>query len=226
MNPITLESTNLNELAYQEIKKCIISRELAPGERLVDSQLAALFGISRTPIRDAMRRLTKEGLLTNTSARGFYVFTPTLRDIDEIFSISKMVETEAATRIIHFLMARPAAEWEEKLCLLGEKANDVSSISGDEEFKRYLIEISDNARLYDIYVQNHWQRVLLANIIHGTPDPAAAAFRMEKSKLVHNRIVLGIRNHDIEYTVKAIEEHNSYGITDAVEYVQQLDPQP
>ena len=64
MDAVVLESTNLNELAYGEIRKRIISREFPPGQRLVDSQLAAMFKISRTPIRDAIRRLVKEGLLT------------------------------------------------------------------------------------------------------------------------------------------------------------------
>ena len=99
MDSVILESVNLNDLAYEEIKKRIISREFAPGQRLVDSQLATIFQISRTPIRDAMRRLTKEGLLTNTSSRGFYVFAPTLKDIDEIFSISGMIETEDVSGI-------------------------------------------------------------------------------------------------------------------------------
>ena len=67
MDSVILESVNLNDLAYEEIKKRIISREFAPGQRLVDSQLATIFQISRTPIRDAMRRLTKEGLLTKSS---------------------------------------------------------------------------------------------------------------------------------------------------------------
>ena len=53
MDSVILESVNLNDLAYEEIKKRIISREFAPGQRLVDSQLATIFQISRTPIRDA-----------------------------------------------------------------------------------------------------------------------------------------------------------------------------
>ena len=103
METLEKREAELNE----EIKKRIISREFAPGQRLVDSQLATIFQISRTPIRDAMRRLTKEGLLTNTSSRGFYVFAPTLKDIDEIFSISGMIETEAAARIIRRLRENP-----------------------------------------------------------------------------------------------------------------------
>ena len=63
MKKTIFETQNLNELAYNEIMKRIISREYTPGQRLVDSQLAEDFGISRTPIRDAMRKLTEDGLL-------------------------------------------------------------------------------------------------------------------------------------------------------------------
>lgn len=222
MESVALESANLNELAYDEIRKRIISREFYPGQRLVDSQLAAMFKISRTPIRDAMRRLLEEGLLTNTSSRGFYVFAPTLKDIDEIFSVSIMIETEAAARIIRFLENDPSAEFMEKLHILEQKANDIYPIEHDEEFKRYLMELADNRRLYDIYMRNQGQRVLLASIIYYGVDQAWDPGRAEKSKLVHNRIVQGIQNRDLEFTRKAIEAHNSYGISDAVQYVNQL----
>ena len=92
----------------------------------------------------------------------------------------------------------------------------------DEEVKRYMMELAENQRLYDIYLQNHGQRVLLANIIHHGKTDEIDSFRAEKSKLVHNRIVLGIRNQDFEYTRQAIEEHNGYGIADATDYVLQL----
>ena len=222
MDSVILESVNLNDLAYEEIKKRIISREFAPGQRLVDSQLATIFQISRTPIRDAMRRLTKEGLLTNTSSRGFYVFAPTLKDIDEIFSISGMIETEAAARIIRRLRENPSPRLEEELNILEKKASEVFPMEKDEEFKRYMMELAENQRLYDIYLQNHGQRVLLANIIHHGKTDEIDSFRAEKSKLLHNRIVLGIRNQDFEYTRQAIEEHNGYGIADATDYVLQL----
>jgi len=208
MDSVILESVNLNDLAYEEIKKRIISREFAPGQRLVDSQLATIFQISRTPIRDAMRRLTKEGLLTNTSSRGFYVFAPTLKDIDEIFSISGMIETEAAARIIRRLRENPSPRLEEELNILEKKASEVFPMEKDEEFKRYMMELAENQRL--------------ANIIHHGKTDEIDSFRAEKSKLVHNRIVLGIRNQDFEYTRQAIEEHNGYGIADATDYVLQL----
>ena len=82
----------------------------------------------------------------------------------------------------------------------------------DEEFKRYMMELAENQRLYDIYLQNHGQRVLLANIIHHGKTDEIDSFRAEKSKLVHNRIVLGIRNQDFEYTVKQLRNIMAMGL--------------
>ena len=152
MDSVILESVNLNDLAYEEIKKRIISREFAPGQRLVDSQLATIFQISRTPIRDAMRRLTKEGLLTNTSSRGFYVFAPTLKDIDEIFSISGMIETEAAARIIRRLRENPSPRLEEELNILEKKASEVFPMEKKTAFK----DLSRKAKVQYIWDYYRW----------------------------------------------------------------------
>lgn len=133
-----------------------------------------------------------------------------------------MIETEAAARIIRRLRENPSPRLEEELNILEKKASEVFPMEKDEEFKRYMMELAENQRLYDIYLQNHGQRVLLANIIHHGKTDEIDSFRAEKSKLVHNRIVLGIRNQDFEYTRQAIEEHNGYGIADATDYVLQL----
>ncbi len=223
MKKSVLETKNLNDLAYNEIMKRIISREYVPGQRLVDSQLAEDFGISRTPIRDAMRKLTEDGLLTNTSSRGFYVFRPTPKDVEEIFELSEMIELTAAKKIIRILSGREYASMEEKLSLLSEKANDTASIEADEEFKRYLIELSDNSRLYDVYKKNLIQRRLLARIIFfNYTEGTEFEVRKERSRMVHEKIVFGIRNRDENITREAITEHTNLGITEAMDYIAEL----
>jgi len=226
MKKINLESKNLNSLAYAEIKGRIISREFLPGQRLVDSQLCETFGISRTPIRDAMRMLTEDGLLVNNSARGFYVFRPTNKDIDEIFEISEMIEITSAKKIIHILSQREYQSMESKLAILEEKANNTASIDEDEEFKRYLIELSDNQRLYDVYLKNLTQRQLLANIIFfDCPESQDFKARKERSRMVHNKIIFAIRHRDEPLVREAIAEHTHIGILDAKAYLKQLNEQ-
>lgn len=222
MNTIPFDSLTLNERAYSEIKKRIINREFQPGQRLVDSQLAEAFGISRTPIRDAMRKLTDEGLLINTTSRGFYVFYPSLKDLEEIFDISEMIELAAAKKIIATLNGRNFHDMEDKLTILEEKANIIDLVDDDEEFKRYMIDIADNKRLYDIYLKNQSQRVLLANIIFYDKSGEARKNRIEKSRMVHNKIIYGLKTLDLAFTSDAIAEHTNYGRQDAIQYINQL----
>ena len=77
---------NLNKKAYDAIKMDIVERRLIAGTRLVDSKLAEQYGISRTPIRDALMRLTEEGLVENTG-KGYYVYMPSADDIRELFEL-------------------------------------------------------------------------------------------------------------------------------------------
>ena len=164
-------------------------------DEILDEETGGGSGAGRTanPLPGCLRRKGAQpgGCLLYTS-RGFYVFAPTLKDIDEIFSISGMIETEAAARIIRRLRENPSPRLEEELNILEKKASEVFPMEKDEEFKRYMMELAEKQRLYDIYLQNHGQRVLLANIIHHGKTDEIDSFRAEKSKLVHNRIVLGL----------------------------------
>ena len=72
---------NLTQQAYDLLRTKIITKEILPGTRLVDSTLAQQYGISRTPMRDAIRKLAEEGLVTPSSTKGYFVYKPTLKDI-------------------------------------------------------------------------------------------------------------------------------------------------
>ena len=68
-------------LAYSEIKRLIILKKLKPGQRLSESSLSREIGVSRTPVREALRRLAAEGWLTLVPDTGIWVSSPTKREI-------------------------------------------------------------------------------------------------------------------------------------------------
>ena len=82
-----LSIENLNTKAYEEIKSLIISKKLEPGARLVDSQLAEQYGISRTPIRDAIRKLTEDGLVVKSKTKGYNAVSYTHLTLPTIYSV-------------------------------------------------------------------------------------------------------------------------------------------
>lgn len=75
MKPIGRGDLTLADVAYQRISEALFSGDLEPGSRLVMDQLAEQLDISRTPVRDALARLQREGLIEPTGRRGFVVRT-------------------------------------------------------------------------------------------------------------------------------------------------------
>lgn len=92
---------SLLDRAYDHIKQLIITRQLAPGEVVSDFKIAKELRISRTPVRNAIRQLEKEGFLHCTPGKGCRVYTLNLQDLQEIFEVK--VELEG-------MLARKAAQ--------------------------------------------------------------------------------------------------------------------
>ena len=104
---MALEKTNLSEQAYRLLTERILNGKYPAGTRLTEEALAAEFGISRTPLREALRRLTTEGLLEALPKRGLRVTSPTEAEIAELFECRSMIEPPDSARRDP-LPARPA----------------------------------------------------------------------------------------------------------------------
>jgi DNA-binding GntR family transcriptional regulator len=85
----------LNDAAYDRIRDWILDGTLAPGEALRDEALADTLGMSRTPVREALRRLEEEGLVVTTATRRSYVSEVTIKQAREIYPIISVLETMA-----------------------------------------------------------------------------------------------------------------------------------
>jgi DNA-binding GntR family transcriptional regulator len=86
----------LREVVFENIRSAIQSGELRPGERLMEVQLAESLGVSRTPVREAIRKLEKAGLVTISPRRGVYVAEISLEDTENILEIRGCLEGKAA----------------------------------------------------------------------------------------------------------------------------------
>ena len=86
------DAPSLVELAVRRLRAEIVRGAFAPGERLVEEQLTRLFGISRAPLREALRLLGQQGLVEHLPRRGVRVVKLSARDIDELFSLRDVLE--------------------------------------------------------------------------------------------------------------------------------------
>ena len=94
-NNLTIISNNylpLRDVVFQTLEQAILMGDLKPGERLMEIHLAEQLGVSRTPIREAIRKLEQEGLVVNIPRRGAYVAEITKKDLSDVLEVRSALE--------------------------------------------------------------------------------------------------------------------------------------
>jgi DNA-binding GntR family transcriptional regulator len=91
-SPDGFDETRAVELAYRSIREQILSGEQAGGEWLRESDLANALGVSRTPVREALRRLSAEGFVRHERNRGAQVQSWTFKDLEDVYALRSLVE--------------------------------------------------------------------------------------------------------------------------------------
>lgn len=216
---MVLKVDNLNQQAYEILRRKIISKEILPGTRLVDSQLAEEFGISRTPLRDAIRKLTEEGMVMNVPGKkGYFVYKPSAQDINEIFEVRLFLDLAAATKLItEVFPEHPEALEKLRDFYLCEQENDVESfIKRDEDFHDIIIQLCDNSRLSAIYADLRVQTRAFRSVTSRNSK------RIDKARNFHEKIYRGFMEMDLDGTLSAIRHHVEYSREDAVaDYIEE-----
>jgi len=154
---------SLRGKAYASIKNAIITGQFEPDERLIEERMAADIGSSRTPVREALQKLEKEGLIFRRSRGGFAVKGVNEEEVEDILGLQCVLEGYAgclaATRItkeevgpLNDLIRRQEA------CL--ENADTEEFIRLDAEFHDAIHRAAKNARLYDLVqgLRDHMDR--------------------------------------------------------------------
>lgn len=149
-------SRNAVELAYHEIKAAIFSHEFSAGSHLTEAMLTQRLGISRTPIREAFRRLGAEGWLEILPDQGVRVSEWSHRDIDEVFEIRVLLESHIARRAA----ARVHPDDIKRLRNYTQQMEAAKELSADEAlekrsaannaFHSLLVQAAGNSRLHRV----------------------------------------------------------------------------
>ncbi len=158
-----LESPSLVQLAADAIRKLILSGELAEGERLIEERLTEQLGISRPPLREALRVLEQEGLIVTRPRRGSTVATLTDQDVYEILTLRSALErlaVELGVPVRHRsrLDAATAALEEMERCAADQDRG--SLVQAGYGFHSALIALAGHRRLEEAYASVQQQLLL------------------------------------------------------------------
>lgn len=146
------------EHAYRSIREQILSGERAGGEWLREDDLADSIGVSRTPVREALRHLAAEGLVLHQRNRGVQVQTWSAADLNEIYSLRSLLEPYGCRLAASTGMAELealdalATEMERAANALHPDLDKITRLNN--EFHRGIIEASGNRRLMELVASN------------------------------------------------------------------------
>ncbi|MDA8210647.1 MAG: GntR family transcriptional regulator [Clostridia bacterium] len=203
--PVKLDNYKpLREIVFESLREAIINGHLKPGERLMEIQLADEMGVSRTPVREAIRKLELEGFVVMIPRKGAYVAGISLKDIADVFEIRAALESLAAALAAERITEDELEALERSLVKVAEctEANDLDSlITVDTDFHDILYKASRNDRLVQIVsnLREQIQRFRMTSLSH----PG----RMKDALEEHRKLVEALSERNVELARTLAREH-------------------
>jgi len=195
---------SLGQHVYEDLKQAIIRGEITPGNRIVENRVAEALGISRTPVREAIHKLEREGLLRQNPTGGFFVKGLSRADIEETFGIRSVLESYAARLAAIKHRQEELKPLEEKIreyqrCMDRKDMNALPRIN--TEFHDLLYTLSRSPRLIKM-INDLKDRIFRFRLV---------ILRVEKMAKISNndhRLMLqSIRERDADGVERLVREH-------------------
>lgn len=194
----------LRDIVFKTLREAIITGDLKPGERLMEIKLANELGVSRTPVREAIRKLELEGLVIMTARKGAEVAPINEKDLKEVLEIRKSLESLAC----ELACKNASPEDIKKMCILNEAIEKAVSEENIEEITKQDVDFHEV-----IYTTTKNDRLI--HMLHQLKEHVFR-YRFEyikdmknKETIVeeHKKIIAAIEQTNTKAACKEIERH-------------------
>ena len=196
LQPIRLDAYKpLREIVSDALRQAIRDGILPPGERLMEIPLAEELGVSRTPIREAIRILEQEGLIVMIPRRGTYVADMSLKAVTEVFELRSILEELAAELAAERITNEEIEALEQHLVEIGNYMNENNLdkvVQADILFHEILYKASRNDRLVEM-INNLREQTLRFRTLS-----MSQTGRLAKTWDEHRQLVEAISDRDVE----------------------------
>lgn len=206
--------SNSNEIVYERIREAIIYGDIAPGSALGEVELSERYQISRTPVREALKRLAGEGLLTRRK-RGLAVKSYTRREVSEVYDLRALLESYAAALAAGSAMSDHVAQLRNANLRYESAVRNVIARLGDAgHAQRVRSVIEENTRFHDavLATAGHSQLDFLVSRVMVLPLVFRSFFWGDEHDLLmscraHDVLITAIEEGDSDRARSAMSEH-------------------
>lgn len=206
----------LSQKIYRTIKRQITRGFMEPGEKIYANQIAKELNVSRTPVREALQKLSSEGLLKVTPNKSMVVAEISVDDAKEVLQVRGVLEGLAAGICAKKITEKEIQKFEkiiQKMNITVEKGDLFNYCELDDDFHELILKICGNKRIIKI-------RESLDNFIYRFRVKSLRVNRrIEHSKMEHKNILKALQQHDSEKAEKLSKEHMNNTIDNIIKNV-------
>lgn len=208
-------SIPLRDQVYALVRKAIVTGKLAPGASINEIEIATRLGISRTPVREAVKKVSEEGLVEVFAQTGTFVAEISRKQVEEAYIIRIALELESIKRATG-LEARQLQDLEDIIDdheIALERGRFDEAIARDDDFHRYIAEVNDLKMLWKVVdiTKAQMDRCRLLML----PSPGAG----QETIAQHRAILEALTKHDGEGAMKALKVHLETSLLNTLAYL-------
>jgi DNA-binding GntR family transcriptional regulator len=209
-----------SDIVYTKIRMMILDNELRAGAHVLEQELVARFGVSRTPVREALVRLQNDGLVEIIPRHGMRVLQVSVDDMQQIYEALISLEATAAELAAKRQPDEAALQPFERACVAmtqGLASGDLDAwAAADEAFHLHLLKLSGNARIEQI-VKNFWSQIHHARSVTLRLVPAP-----HQSVHEHRKIVEAIGRGDARLAHRLVRQHRARGAQRQIDALKRI----
>ncbi|WP_227938340.1 GntR family transcriptional regulator [Alkalihalobacillus deserti] len=201
-----ISTSSITSQVTNAIRQSIVTGEYEPGKKLSEAALSEHFGVSRTPVREALKQLEREGLVEIIPRVGTCVFKPTDKELKELFTVKEVMEGLAAGLLAERGSFKEILDMEQAVAKM-EQAVKVSDnslfVEANSEFHKAILEGSDNSKLSYLF------NILLNQIPYNRYVYLSIEVpnRLEQSLLEHKEVLDLVKKGDSKGAEEAMRNH-------------------
>ncbi len=195
-----------SERAYGQIRNMILSGDLSPGTQIREEQLAESCGVSRTPVRDALRRLEVEQFIRRSGTQRSFVADWSLDDVEDAFQLRAMLEAyatkRAATRINLEQLEQLKSHNKAILkSISGDKTDVPDFLENNRQFHAIILDAADSDRLSNMLTQVVEQPVVLRTALQYDRE------NLRRSWHEHEELLAAFTHRDADWAAAVMTGH-------------------
>lgn len=208
-----IQVTSIKDQIYQILKEEIINGKLKSGEKLVEQNIATRFNVSRSPVREAIKQLTGDGLVVNVTNHGVHVKVPTAKEMEDMQVVRSLFEEYAISQVSRGLTEQNRRKLEKLRESMLQTTDYKRYQALEQDLSIELVRMCDNRIIENDYIKIYTMMNNFSDLVMSMEQGSFEEAVQERVSLIN-----ALLDGNCELALTAVRKHS----TQASQYIQKI----